>query len=38
MQNEPIEVTLRVTVVLEELGIPYLRRHLNYHPLALNIV
>jgi hypothetical protein len=24
MQNEPIEVTLRVTAVLEELGIPYL--------------
>ena len=24
MQNEPIEVTLRVTAVLENLGIPYL--------------
>lgn len=24
MQNEPIEVTLRVTAVLEQLGIPYL--------------
>ena len=24
MQNEPIEVTLRVTSVLEKLGIPYL--------------
>lgn len=24
MQNEPIEVTLRVTAVLEKLGIPYL--------------
>lgn len=24
MQNEPIEVTLRVTTVLEQLGIPYL--------------
>jgi hypothetical protein len=24
MQNEPIEVTLRVTGVLEELGVPYL--------------
>jgi D-alanine-D-alanine ligase-like ATP-grasp enzyme len=23
MQNEPIEVTLRVTAVLEKLGIPY---------------
>ena len=24
MQNEPIEVTLKVTSVLEELGVPYL--------------
>jgi len=24
MQNEPIEVTLKVTLVLESLGIPYL--------------
>ncbi len=24
MQNEPIEVTLKVTSILEELGIPYL--------------
>jgi hypothetical protein len=24
MQNEPIEVTLRVTAVLERLGVPYL--------------
>lgn len=24
MQNEPIEVTLKVTAVFEELGIPYL--------------
>jgi hypothetical protein len=23
MQNEPIEVTLRVTGILEKLGIPY---------------
>ena len=24
MQNEPVEVTLRVTSVLEKLGVPYL--------------